>query len=133
MKRIFFLLFLFLFVTACAAGTDLPEGFDEETVRTASEEALDMLHNKDTEGLRERMTDEMRESLHDEAMEQVYVFLDDAGAFDTVEDIEMGSATHKESNQELAICALKAKHEEKSITYTLSFTEDMKIAGLFLR
>lgn len=123
---------VFLFA-ACGSGDALTDGFSEEEVKEKAEEILEMLHAQDTEGILENSTETLKQALNEETMQQVYALIAEAGTYDSIEEMSVAGTTNKENNEELAVTAVKAKYELKNITYTLSFTKQMKLAGLFLK
>jgi cystathionine beta-lyase family protein involved in aluminum resistance len=54
-------------------------------------------------------------------------------SYDAIEEKSIGGTTNKDSKEEFAVVVMQAKYELKNITYTLSFTKQMKLAGLFLK
>ncbi len=124
---------ILLLLAACGGSASLPEGFSEEEVRAEAEEVVKLLNGKDSETLREKSTEQLKQGLDETALEQVYALLAEAGPYDSIENISIAGAQNKENNEELAVAVVKAKYELKTITYTLSFTKQMKLAGLFLK
>ena len=45
----------------------------------------------------------------------------------------MASKTNKDNDEELAVVVAKTKYENKSFTFTISFTKQMKLAGLYIK
>lgn len=133
MKRwILPILLLLLLCTACD-GSSLADGFDEEEVYAKAEEVLSYLHAKDTASIHSISTVMLKEGLPEETMEKVYAIIEEAGAYDAIEEKSIGGTTNKDSKEEFAVVVMQAKYELKNITYTLSFTKQMKLAGLFLK
>ncbi len=112
-------------------GAKLPEGFDETEVQAAAENVIELLNQRDTEGLRILMTDEMKAVLTEDIQAQLFALLDDSGAFEEIADLKMGGST--QNGITYAAVAAKAKYENREITYTISFDQDMKLAGLYLK
>jgi hypothetical protein len=92
-----------------------------------------LVNEKDSEGLREMSTVQMKEGLTDDLLNKVYEAIGEGGAFKNVENMGVAGMTNKENNEELAVVVAKAKYENKSFTYTISFTKDMKLAGLYYK
>jgi hypothetical protein len=109
----------------CAAK--LPEGFDEAEVRTAAENVIDLLNQRDANGLTALMTEEMKVVLTDD----IQALLDESGEFQEIGDLKMGGNT--QNGITYAAVAVKAKYANREITYTISFDMDMKLAGLYLQ
>lgn len=112
-------------------GVKLPEGFDEAEVKAAAENVIELLNQRDAEGLIALMTEEMKAVLTDDTQAQIFALLDDSGAFQEIADLKMGGST--QDGITYAAVAAKAKYENREITYTISFDEEMKLAGLYLK
>jgi len=113
----------------CAAK--LPEGFDEAEVKAAAENVIDLLNQRDANGLTALMTEEMKDVLTVDVQAQIFALLDGAGAFQEISTLKMAGTT--QSGVTYAAVAVKAKYANREITYTISFDMDMKLAGLYLQ
>lgn len=113
----------------CAAK--LPEGFDEAEVQAAAENVIDLLNKRDAEGLTALMTEEMKVVLTEDIQAQIFELIDLSGAFQEISDLKMGGST--QNGITYAAVAAKAKYQNREITYTISFDQDMKLAGLYLK
>jgi len=113
----------------CAAK--LPEGFEEAEVQAAAENVIDLLNKRDSEGLTALMTEEMKAVMTEDIQAQIFALLDSSGAFQEILDLKMAGST--QSDVTYVAVAAKAKYEKSEITYTISFDQDMKLAGLYLK
>lgn len=118
--------------TGCG-GQSLSDDFDEEEVKTATENVIDLINNRDSEGLRDISTVAMREALTDDIMDQIFEAISEGGTFVEIEGMSVGGTTDKASEEEFAVVVAKAKYEIKTFTYTISFTKQMKLAGLYYK
>ena len=109
----------------------LPEGFEEAEVQAAAENVIDLLNQRDAEGLTALMTEEMKAVLTADIQAQIFALLDESGAFQEIADLKMGGST--QNGITYAAVAAKAKYANREITYTISFDQDMKLAGLYLK
>ena len=116
-------------LSGCAAK--LPEGFKEAEVQAAAENVIDLLNQRDAEGLTALMTEEMKAVLTADIQAQIFALLDESGAFQEIADLKMGGST--QNGITYAAVAAKAKYANREITYTISFDQDMKLAGLYLK
>lgn len=116
-------------LSGCAAK--LPEGFDEAEVKAAAENVIDLLNQRDSEGLNALMSDEMKALLTEDVQAQIFALVEDSGAFQEISDLQMTGAT--ENGVTFAAVVAKAKYANREITYTISFDQDMKLAGLYLK
>ncbi len=114
---------------SCAAK--LPEGFDEAEVQAAAENVIDLLNKRDAEGLSALMTEEMKAVLTEDIQAQIFDLIEQSGAFQEISDLKMSGST--QNGITYAAVAAKAKYENRDITYTISFDQDMKLAGLYLK
>lgn len=113
----------------CAAK--LPEGFDEVEVQAAAENVINLLNQRDSEGLTALMTEEMKAVMTEDIQAQIFALLDSTGAFQEILDLKMAGST--QNGVTYVAVAAKAKYEKGEITYTISFDQDMKLAGLYLK
>jgi hypothetical protein len=113
----------------CAAK--LPEGFDETEVQAATENVIDLLNKRDDEGLSALMTEEMKAVLTTDIQAQIFDLVAQSGAFKEISDLKMAGST--QNGITYVAVAAKAKYENNDITYTISFDQDMKLAGLYLK
>jgi uncharacterized protein YpmS len=116
-------------LSGCAAK--LPEGFDEAEVKAAAENVIDLLNQSDSEGLNALMTDEMKTLLTDDVQAQIFTLVEDSGAFQEISDLKMTGAT--ENGVTFAAVVAHAKYANREITYTISFDQNMNLAGLYLK
>ena len=136
-KTNFYRVFTFVLLAVLTLGalsgcaTKLPEGFDEAEVKAAAENVIDLLNKNDSEGLTALMSDDMKALLTDDVQSQIFALLDSTGAFQEILDLKMAGST--QNGVTYVAVAAKAKYEKGEITYTISFDQDMKLAGLYLK
>lgn len=117
-------------LTGCG-GQALSSDFDEAEVKAAAEDVIALVNENDSEGLRGMSNAAMKNALTDEVLDSIYEAIDEGGAFKEVEDMSVAGATKNE--EDLAVVAAKANYENKSFTYTLTFTKDLQLAGLYYK
>jgi len=122
----------FALLTGCI-GQELSGDFNEEEVRKAAENVITLINDQDSEGLRELCTVRMREALTDDVLKQIYEAIGEGGQFETIEDMSVAGTTDSSSGEEFAVVVARAKYEIKTFTFTISFTKQMKLAGLYYR
>ena len=122
----------FALLTGCI-GQELSGDFNEEEVRKAAENVITLINDQDSEGLRELCTVRMREALTDDVLKQVYEAISEGGQFEKVEDMSVAGTTDASSGEEFAVVVARAKYEIKTFTFTISFTKQMKLTGLYYR
>jgi len=119
-------------VTGCGS-TELSDKFDRAEVESSAKEVIQLVNAKDGEAIRAMGTTAVKEALTDEQMKPVYAMVDEAGEFKDVKDIVVVGQTDKKTKTEYAVAVAKAEYENKTLTYTISFTTDMKLAGLYVK
>ena len=122
----------FAVLTGCV-GQELSGDFNEEEVRKAAEQVIMLINDQDSAGLRELSTVQMRAALTDDVLDQIYEAIGEGGQFETVEDMSVAGTTDKTSGEEFAVVVARAQYEIKTFTFTISFTKQMKLAGLYYR
>ena len=120
-------------VLAGCVGQELSGDFNEEEVRKAAENVIMLINDQDSEGIRELSTVQMRAALTDDVLDQIYEAIGEGGQFETVEDMSVAGTTDKSSGEEFAVVVARAQYEIKTFTFTISFTKQMKLAGLYYR
>jgi len=114
-------------------GQELSGDFNEEEVRKAAENVITLINDRDSEGIRELCTVRMREALTDDVLDQIYEAIGEGGQFENIEDMSVAGTTDSQSGEEFAVVVARAKYEIKTFTFTISFTKQMKLAGLYYR
>ena len=136
MKKTIFTIIILVFslalLTACISPS-LSEDFDEDEVKRAAEEVISYINNEDGESLLEISTVALKNALTDELLEEIFEAISEGGEFLEIEEISVGGSKDKETEEEYAVAVAKAKYEHKNFTYTLSFTKQMKLAGIFYK
>ena len=106
--------------------------FQEETVASEAEEIVELLNEKDYETLQEKSTDQMKTVMNEEYMEGAKAQVGgDWGEFQ-----RFTSSISVEAVQQVkhfAITELTALYENRSVTYQISFDENMELAGIYMR
>lgn len=119
-------------LTGCGS-TKLSEDFKEDEVKSAAENVITLVNSQDTDGLKAICTVQMRDALTDDVMKQIYEAIGEGGTFVEVSNISVAGSTDKTSGEDYAVVVVKAKYEIRSFTYTISFTKQMKLAGLYYK
>ena len=81
------------FGVLAGCGQKLSSDFDEAEVKSAAENVITLVNEKDSEGLREMSTVQMKEGLTDDLLNKVYEAIGEGGAFKNVEDIRLLNQT----------------------------------------
>lgn len=116
-------------IAGCAA--ELSSAFDEAVVEQSAHDVIVMINDHDSEGIRAMCTPEMASALTDEAFVSIFAAIDEGGTFTELTKTTIVGAT--DDGVDYATVVAVAEYENKTFTYTISFTEDMKLAGLYYR
>ncbi len=111
----------------------LSDDFDEGEVKKAAEDVISYINNRDSENILEISTVAMKNALTDEVLEQIYEAIAEGGGFKAVEDISVGGQKDKGTEEEFAVVVAKTNYENKNFIYTITFTKQMKLAGLYYK
>ena len=106
--------------------------FSKEQVETAMKETIELLDAGDYTALREKVTPQMQTLLNAETIDNVKGTLsDDWGErklFGTVYLVEL-----VQGNKHFAIGEITVTYENVSATYRLTYDEDMRLSGIYMR
>lgn len=127
----FAVLIFALLLSGC--GNKLSEDFDEEEVKKAAENVINIINREDGEALQNLCTVQMRDALTDDVLKKIFEAINEGGEFKEIEGMSLAGHTDKASEEEFAVVVAKAKYEIKKFTFTISFTKQMKLAGLYYR
>ena len=121
------------FSTTDCSADKLSSDFNQEELRKAAENVIMLINNKDTKGLNALCNDKMKALLTEESMKPIYEVLQDSGKYMLIDDQTMLGTTDKQTKEEFAVVMMRAKYENKRITYTINFDKQLKLAGLFYK
>ncbi len=123
-----------LFLAGCSGpGSKLSEDFDEAVVKDYAKQVITLINNNDSEALIKMSTVQLKEVLTKETLEGVYEAIAKGGEFKEFSDISVDGHKDETTEEEFAVSAIKTKYDSKKFTYTITFTKDMKLAGLFYK
>lgn len=115
-------------------GTDISESstFVKEQVEARVEEVINLLDDGAYDTLAENATEQMAGVLNDEDMDAAKQLVgDDWGA-----RVELGMIYMQEVEQQgvhYVITQVAASYENVTVTYTITFDENMKLAGIYMK
>jgi hypothetical protein len=124
---------LCMVLLAGCTGQKLSADFVEADVKTAAENVISLINNKDSDDLLALCTVKMKDALTDDVLDKIYEAIGEGGQFKSIEAVSIGGQTDKASDEEFAVAVVKAKYEIKTFTFTISFTKQMKLTGLYYR
>lgn len=120
------------FISGCSSQK-LSSDFNEEEVKKAAENVIGLINARDSEGIKALCTVQMKDALTDEVFDKMFEAIDEGGNFKEMGEMSIGGATDKSTEEEFAVVVAKAKYEIKTFTYTITFTKQMKLAGLYVK
>ena len=128
------LVICFSLLTGCSGSSPkLSEDFNEEQVKTAAKDVIDMINSKDSEAILAISNDQMQEELTIDILNEVYKGIGEGEEFKSVEAVRVVGHEDKNSKEEFAVAIANAKYEKENFTYTITFDKQMKLAGLYFK
>lgn len=122
-------------LAGCAGSQKLSDKFDEEEVKAAAREVIEILNDKDVDTLMdEKWNSTMKSMVGKEMMtEQVLPIIEELGAFEEFDKEAVTGSRDKDTEQEFAVAVVKVKYEKRKAQFTISFDEDMKVGGFYIK
>ncbi len=111
-----------------ALGDDL----SQEAVTASVENVIVMLNQNDFDGLQELAVDELKSKLTQETMDEVRKGIsEDWGEMQSIGKVYMQGV--KQKGKVIVVTQVDAVYENISVVYTISFDEDLRLGGLYMR
>ena len=111
-----------------ALGDDL----SQEAVTASVEKVVVMLNQNDFDGLQELAVDELKSKLTQETMDEVRKGIsEDWGEMQSIGKVYMQGL--KQKGKVMVVTQVDAVYENVSVVYTISFDEDLRRGGLYMR
>ena len=117
-------------IGSCAKG-NLPPGFDDEQVQEGAQAIIQLVNREDANGLLAVSNPKMRETLTTDILHKLAVARLKLGEYKEIKTITYQTAQDAEGSP-LATALVMARYEEETIQYTITFDQDMRLAGLIL-
>lgn len=106
--------------------------FDVQSVEDAVKETILLLDNEDYSGLQENAIEQMQEVLNEEVMNQAKAQVaDDWGERQSFGAIYMTEMI--QGDEHFAVAEIAVSYENISAVYLLTYDQDMKLAGIYIR
>lgn len=105
--------------------------FDAKEVFDSSKQVIGCLDNRDYPGLESMFSNILKKSTNQEEMFGAIEKLGEMGAFKKVGEHEF--VEYKDKNGISAVGDIIVEYEKRTVVYRLSFNEDMKLIGLYMR
>ena len=125
------LLLCLIILTACH---QLAPGFDEEAMYEKGCQVVELCNARDYEAVLAMFDQELLGDVTAaELAEQLDPVLDEYGKFEDFKTHAVAGSQDKNSGMELGILALRCAYENKKVIYTITFTENNELVGLFVQ
>ena len=119
-------------LSACS-NTKLAEGFDEDKIKEAAQNAVDCLIAGEYEECVAMMDADMQAALPAESLKSnVEPMNEKTGAFREYKSIAVIGQKDAEGT-DAAVAVIVAEFENEKVTYTVSFNQSMEIIGLWMK
>lgn len=122
-------------ISGCAKSQKLSEDYDENEVKKAAEEVIDLVNAGEYDKLaEEKWNAQLKSALPAETMvSEVQPVVEELGAFKSFGNEAVAGSEDKDTEQEFAVAVVKAQYEERKAQYTITFDKKMKVAGFFIK
>ena len=110
----------------------LGDNLSQEAVTASVENVVIMLNQNDFDGLQELAVDELKSKLTQETMDEVRKNIsEDWGEMQSIGKVYMQGL--KQKGKVMVVTQVDAVYENVSVVYTISFDEDLRLGGLYMR
>ncbi|EOS81302.1 hypothetical protein C817_00959 [Dorea sp. 5-2] len=122
-------------LTACAGSRKLSDKFDEAEVKAAAEEVIEILNEGDVDTLVDEKWNTVMKSMvgKDVLTGEILPIVEELGAFEAFDKEAVTGNTDQDTDQEYAVAVIKVQYEKRKAQFTISFDEDMKVGGFFIK
>ena len=122
-------------LTSWAGSRKLSDKFDEEEVKAAAEEVIEILNEGDVDTLVDEKWNTVMKSMvgKDVLTGEILPIVEELGAFEAFDKEAVTGNTDQDTDQEYAVAVIKVQYEKRKAQFTISFDEDMKVGGFFIK
>ncbi len=119
----------------CAGSQRLSDNFDEAEVKEAAKNIIEILNSGEVEALVDEQWNAVMKGAVDAEMleDQILPIVEELGEFEGFDKEAVTGSKDPDTEQEFAVAVIKAKYEKRKAQFTISFDEDMKVAGFFIK
>lgn len=125
--------FLFFMMLPNANEISESEIFDETTVQNALMQTIDCLDAEDYDSLKQMSTDSLAAVFTKEKMDEVKAQICEGGFGNRISLGNVYMTEVAQSGKHFATCQAQVSYEKIVVTYTISFDENMKLCGLYMK
>lgn len=131
--RILLICIIMLAITACGEQP-LPEPFDEETVKTEAQRAIDYFNDRDYQSIIDMGSDAFQEALTEEDFAaQSDPYHEKCGVFQEISKTIVLGNVNQETQESFGGVVMVGSYEDGTIQFTIAFDEDMRLVQFIIR
>lgn len=123
--------------TACSGktadnskGSLISDGQKEKYIEKA-QNVITLFNEEKSDEIREMSDETMKNVLPDDKLSEIYAMLKVNGKFEKFLESDMTKV--EQNGQTFTVVVQQAKYEKNTLTYTISFGKDDKLAGIFYK
>ena len=132
-RPIILIVLLVLSLSSCAS-TKLSDAFDKDEVLARGKEVASLLSASDFASVTAEVREDLREQLSENGLKDALgSYITEAGAFKEYTSSAVIGQKDKTSGEDYAVAVIRAKYENKSLTYTFYFDVNMDVVGLYMK
>lgn len=143
-KRIFVIALVFLLTACSPAKTEPAERtteppavsetieIDKEKAETLAKGTLDLLNAQDADALKATFDEEMHKMISDDDLKKVFQQVAGLGTFQEVKEIR-SAGMKGNSGKIYTIVAVDAVYSEREVSFSFTYDENDKLAGMFMQ
>ncbi len=126
--RLFFMIVLGCIMLTGCSSNKLSDDFNEEELKTTTEDVIQMLCNEEYDKIKEMSGQELIDAGVTEKIKEVWEpMAKDLGKFDSYDKEAVVG------NGDQATVVIISKFEKGNVKFTISYNKDMKLTGFFIK
>ena len=108
----------------------ISDGEKEKYIETA-QNTITLFNEQKSDEIREISDEILKNALTDDKLSEIYEHLKTCGEFEKF--LESNITGVEQNDQTFIVVVQQAKYKENTLTYTISFDKDEKLAGIFYK
>ena len=122
-------------LAGCGGNQKRSDKFDEGEVKEAAREVIEILNDGDVDTLVDEKWNTVMKSMVGKELlkDEVLPIIEELGAFEEFDREAVTGSRDRDTEQDFAVAVVKVKYEKRKAQFTISFDEDMKVAGFFVK
>ena len=119
----------------CAGSQRLSDNFDEAEVKEAAKNIIETLNSGEVEALGDEQWNAVMKGAVDSEMleDQILPIVEELGEFEGFDKEAVTGSKDPDTEQEFAVAIIIGKYEKRKAQFTISFDEDMKVGGFYIK